>query len=237
MTTADARPRSTTWTSRRLRVSRWCAAPRVAARQCGGRCYPARERSRREFAHRRAGASCATALETTGCRASRSRRAARPTTRLRHATASQLRYDGYRDWNNRRQHHVNFQVGRYCSAGTLTFLGNFVDYDALNPAGSPQPWRVTARYLRAECAALPDRREGPADAGGATWEHRSGGAESTLDARALAQHRQPDSNRSSRSIATLPVRARCVRQAGTARNAGRGCVECGRCSVTTGATT
>jgi iron complex outermembrane receptor protein len=50
-------------------------------------------------------------------------------------SVSQLSYDGYRDWNTAKNDHINFQVGRYFSAGKLTLLGNHVNYDATNPGG------------------------------------------------------------------------------------------------------
>lgn len=141
-----------------------------------------------EFAHRRAGGE----LRYSGGSDGLSRfqimtRSSSPRV-FATATASQLTYEGYRDWNRADNTHVNFQVGRYFSAGTLTFLGNFVDYDAQNPGG------LTAAVAQ----TLPDtsgpnaRRfltgeRGRQTQGGATWRQQLGAAELQLSTHALTR--------------------------------------------------
>ncbi len=106
------------------------------------------------------------------------------------ATASQLKYDGYRDWNSADNLHVNFQVGRYFSAGTLAFLGNYVDYDAKNPGGLTRDsaalkplmaWPTNkTRFLTGE--------NGRQTQGGATWRQQIRGAELELSTHALSRN-------------------------------------------------
>lgn len=104
-------------------------------------------------------------------------------------TVSQLKYDGYRDWNAADNTHVNFQVGRYFSAGTLAFLGNFVDYDAQNPGGLTRDsarlkpfmaWPTNkTRFMTGE--------KGRQVQGGATWRQQIRGAELQLATHALSR--------------------------------------------------
>jgi iron complex outermembrane receptor protein len=105
------------------------------------------------------------------------------------ATASQLKYDGYRDWNTADNTHVNFQVGRYFSGGTLAFLGNFVDYEALNPGGLTSAVAQTLpdtsgpnarRFLTGE--------KGRQTQGGATWTQQIRGAQLQLATHALSRN-------------------------------------------------
>lgn len=104
-------------------------------------------------------------------------------------TASQLKYDGYRDWNTADNTHVNFHVGQYLSAGTLSFLGNFVDYDAKNPGGltrdsaSVKPFMAwpanKSRFLTGE--------SGWQAQGGVTWRQQLRGSVLQLAGHALAR--------------------------------------------------
>lgn len=105
-------------------------------------------------------------------------------------TVSMMTYDGYRDWNTADNMHVNFQVGRYFSAGTVTVLGNFVDYEAKNPGGLNRDsaalkpfmaWPTNkTRFLTGE--------KGRQAQGGATWRQRIGGAELQLATHALSRN-------------------------------------------------
>ena len=104
------------------------------------------------------------------------------------ATASQLKYAGYRDWNTADNTHVNFQVGRYFSGGRLAFLGNFVDYEALNPGGLTSAVAQTLpdtsgpnarRFLTGE--------KGRQTQGGATWTQQIRGAQLQLATHALSR--------------------------------------------------
>src|SRR5207253_10472458 len=88
-----------------------------------------------EFAHRRAGGELRYSGGADGLSRLQVMTRSSSANTFATATASQLKYDGYRDWNTADNTHVNFQVGRYFPAGTLTFLGYFVDYDSRNPGG------------------------------------------------------------------------------------------------------
>ena len=106
------------------------------------------------------------------------------------ATASQLQYDGYRDWNTADNTHVNFQVGRYFSAGTLTFLGNFVDYDAKNPGGLTRDSAALKPFMAwpANKTRFLTGEKGHQTQGGATWKQQLGGAELQLSTHALSRN-------------------------------------------------
>ena len=59
----------------------------------------------------------------------------------KHAIAvsgSRLDYDGYRDWNDARNDHVNVLLGQDHASGGVTLLWNWVRYDARNPGALPR---------------------------------------------------------------------------------------------------
>src|SRR5688500_1430152 len=52
--------------------------------------------------------------------------------------ASHLDFESYRAHNEAKNDHVQVQVGRYFSVGSLTLTGNWVDYEADNPGSLPR---------------------------------------------------------------------------------------------------
>ena len=94
-------------------------------------------------------------------------------------SVSQLAYDGYRDWNTAKNDHINFQLGRYFSAGTLTLLGNHVNYDATNPGGLTKDSARLKPFMAwpANKTRFATGEDGSQTQLGATWQQRIGGAD------------------------------------------------------------
>jgi iron complex outermembrane receptor protein len=104
-------------------------------------------------------------------------------------TASQLKYDGYRDWNTADNTHLNFLIGQYLQAGTLNFHGNFVEYDARNPGGLPRDSATLKPFM-----AWPNNKtrfltgeNGWQMQGGVTWRQNVRGAVLDLSGHALTR--------------------------------------------------
>ena len=142
-----------------------------------------------EFAHRRAGGEARYSAGADGLsRFQITTRSSSPRI-FAVVTASQLKYDGYRDWNTADNTHVNFHVGQYLEAGTLNFLGNFVDYTAKNPGGLPRDSATLKPFM-----AWPNNKtrfltgeSGWQAQGGVTWRQELRGAVLNLSGHALTR--------------------------------------------------
>jgi iron complex outermembrane receptor protein len=143
-----------------------------------------------EFAHRRAGGELRYSGGSDGLSRFQITTRSSSANVFATATASQLQYDGYRDWNTADNTHVNFQVGRYFSGGTLAFLGNFVDYEAKNPGGLTRDSAALKPFM-----AWPTNKtrfftgeEGRQTQGGVTWKQEIRGAHLELATHALSRN-------------------------------------------------
>lgn len=142
-----------------------------------------------EFAHRRGGGEARFSVGDDGLtRYQITTRSSSPRI-FAVVTASQLKYDGYRDWNTADNTHVNFLVGQYLDAGTLNFLGNFVEYDARNPGGLPRDSATLKPFM-----AWPNNKtrfltgeNGWQMQGGATWRQNLRGAVLNVSGHALTR--------------------------------------------------
>lgn len=131
-----------------------------------------------EFAHRRGGGEARLSAGADGLmRYQITTRTSSPRI-FTVVTASQLKYDGYRDWNTADNTHVNFLVGQYLESGALNFLGNFVEYEAKNPGGLPRDSATLKPFM-----AWPNNKtrfrtgeQGWQAQGGVTWRQELRGA-------------------------------------------------------------
>jgi iron complex outermembrane receptor protein len=105
-------------------------------------------------------------------------------------SASRLDFDGYRDWNDARNDHVNVLFGQDRAAGGVTLLWNWVSYDGRNPGALPRD----SATLRPEIAWPANKNTfrtgeiGKQGQVGVTVRQRVRGAELQLFAHGLQRH-------------------------------------------------
>jgi iron complex outermembrane recepter protein len=99
-----------------------------------------------------------------------------------------LAYDGFRDFNEARNLHVNSRVGYQTDGGDLQLVGNWVDYDAQNPGALSDSLlkidRTQAYSNNVRQRTGEDGRQGQL---GLTWRRALGGGELRLAAYGLGR--------------------------------------------------
>ena len=104
-------------------------------------------------------------------------------------SASQLRYNGYRDWNTADNTHINLHVVNYRPAGTLSAVGNFVNYDAKNPGGLPKDSAALVPFHAwpANKTRFMTGEQGWQAQGGLIWKQQLRGAELNISGHGLTR--------------------------------------------------
>jgi len=86
-----------------------------------------------ELASRKLGGELRTTVGDDGLRRLQTSIAGMSNALSYNVTGSRLDFDGYRDWNDARNDHVNLRVGHDTERRAVSLVGNWVEYDAHNP--------------------------------------------------------------------------------------------------------